>query len=256
MTQRKPPSPRNIRIGIGGWVFAPWRGSFYPEGLPQKAELAHASRQLTSLEVNGTFYRTQTPETFQHWHDAAPEDFVFALKAPRYATNRKGLAEAGESIQRFMGSGLTRLHTKLGPINWQFAPNKRFDPEDLAAFLHLLPDSADGLPLRHALELRHESFQDPGIAAEAAALAKARNVALVVAGDSPYPRIEEPTADFVYARIMGTEDTHPLGYTPKALDAWAAQARDWASTRDVYLYVISGAKARNPAAARALITRL
>ncbi len=256
MAQRKSSSPGTIRIGIGGWVFAPWRSNFYPEGLPQKSELDYASRQLTSLEVNGTFYRTQTPETFEHWHDQTPDDFVFALKAPRYTTSRKVLAEAGESIDRFLTSGLTRLQSKLGPINWQFAPNKRFDPEDLAAFLDLLPASIEGLPLRHALELRHESFHDQGVAAEAAALAKARNVALVIAGDSPYPRIEEPTADFVYARIMGTEDSHPLGYAPKALDAWAGQAKDWASTRDVYLYVISGAKARNPAAARALMDRL
>ena len=256
MAQRKSPSPGNIRIGIGGWVFAPWRSNFYPEGLPQKSELEHASRQLTSLEVNGTFYRTQRPETFQHWHDAVPDDFVFALKAPRYTTSRKVLAEAGESIDRFLTSGLSRLQSKLGPINWQFAPNKRFDREDLAAFLDLLPASIDGLPLRHALELRHESFRDPAIVAEAAALAKARNVAIVTAGDSPYPRIEADTADFVYARIMGTDEAHPLGYAPKALDAWATQAKTWAKTRDVYLYVISGAKARNPAAATALIERL
>lgn len=256
MTQRKSPSPGKIRIGIGGWVFAPWRSNFYPEGLPQKSELDHASRQLPSLEVNGTFYRTQTPETFQHWHDQTPDDFVFALKAPRYTTSRKVLAEAGESIQRFMGSGLSRLQSKLGPINWQFAPNKRFDPDDLAAFLGLLPVSVEGLPLRHALELRHEALSDPSIAAEAAALAKARNVALVTAGDSPYPRIEVDTADFVYARIMGTDEANPLGYAPEALDAWATQAKTWAETRDVYLYVISGAKARNPAAARALIERL
>ncbi|MDP3340877.1 DUF72 domain-containing protein [Frigidibacter sp.] len=256
MTQRKSPSTGKIRIGIGGWVFAPWRSNFYPEGLPQKSELDYASRQLTSLEVNGTFYRTQTPETFQNWHDQTPDDFVFALKAPRYTTSRKVLAEAGESTRRFLTSGLTRLQSKLGPINWQFAPNKRFDPEDLAAFLALLPSTIDGLPLRHALELRHEAFHDKSVAAEAAALAKAHNVAIVIAGDSPYPRIAEPTADFVYARIMGTEDTHLLGYAPKALDAWAAQAKDWANTRDVYLYVISGAKARNPSAARALMDRL
>lgn len=245
-----------IRIGIGGWVFPDWRGSFYPEGLPQKAELHHASRHLTSIEVNGTFYRSQTPETFQHWHDETPADFVFALKAPRFATSRKVLAEAGESIERFLTSGLTRLQSKLGPINWQMPPTKRFDAEDFAAFLALLPDKLDELPLRHAIELRHESFNDPGIAAEAAAIAKARNVALVRAADSDYPRIAADTADFVYARIMGTEESHPLGYAPKALDAWAAQAKDWARTRDVYLYVISGAKARNPAAAMALIDRL
>jgi len=245
-----------VRIGIGGWVFPEWRGSFYPEGLPQKSELDHASRHLTSIEVNGTYYRNQTPETFQNWHDQTPDGFVFALKAPRYATNRRVLAEAGESIQRFMGSGLTRLKAKLGPINWQMPPTKRLEPEDFAAFLALLPSEVEGLPLRHAVELRHESFNDPGITAEAAAIAKACNVALVIAGDSPYPRIEELTADFVYARIMGTTDDHPLGYAPRALDAWAAQAQDWATTRDVYLYVISGAKARNPAAARALIDRL
>lgn len=245
-----------IRIGIGGWVFPDWRGSFYPEGLPQKSELHHASRYLTSIEVNGTYYRSQTPETFQHWHDETPADFVFALKAPRFATSRKVLAEAGESIERFLTSGLTRLQSKLGPINWQMPPTKRFDAEDFASFLALLPDEVEGLPLRHAVELRHDSFNDPAIAAEVAALARARNVALVRAADSDYPRIEADTADFVYARIMGTTPGHPLGYAPKALDAWAATAKDWARTRDVYLYVISGAKARNPAAAMALIDRL
>lgn len=245
-----------IRIGIGGWVFPDWRGSFYPEGLPQKSELHHASRHLTSIEVNGTYYRSQRPETFRHWHDQTPADFVFALKAPRFATSRKVLAEAGESIERFLTSGLTRLQSKLGPINWQMPPTRRFEPEDLAAFLGLLPDSIEGLPLRHAVELRHDSFNAPAIAAEAAALAKARNVALVRAAGSDYPRLEADTADFVYARIMGTTEDHPLGYAPKALDAWAAKAKDWARTRDVYLYVISGAKARNPAAAMALIERL
>ncbi|MBC7139308.1 MAG: DUF72 domain-containing protein [Defluviimonas sp.] len=256
-------STGKIRIGIGGWVFPDWRGGFYPEGLPQKAELHHASRRLTSIEVNGTYYRTQTPETFQHWHDESPEGFVFALKAPRFATSRKVLAEAGDSIRRFLGSGLIRLGQKLGPINWQMPPTRRFDAEDFAAFLGLLPANVQGLPLRHAVELRHASDSDAGIAAEAAAIARAHGVALVLAGDGDYPRIDADTADFVYARIMGTEESQPLGYAPEALDAWAAKAQGWARgegagsrPRDVYLYVIGGAKARNPAAAMALIERL
>jgi len=242
-----------IRIGIGGWTFEPWRGAFYPEGLAQKRELEYASGQLTSIEINGTFYGSQKPESFIKWHDETPDDFVFALKGPRFATNRRVLAEAGESVMRFLDSGVMELKNKLGPINWQMAPTKKFDAEDFGAFLALLPPAHQGRALRHAIEVRHDSFCVP----EAIDLARKHGVALVLAGDSKYPLIEQPTASFVYARIMGSSDAQPLGYDEAALDDWAAKMRGWAEAgRDVFLYVISGAKQLNPAAAMALIKRI
>lgn len=263
-------SAQRIRIGIGGWVYEPWRGTFYPAGLAQKRELEFASRRLTSIEINGTFYGSQKPESFAKWHAETPDDFVFALKGPRFATNRRVLAEAGSSIERFFASGVLALKDKLGPINWQFAPTKKFDPEDFAGFLKLLPKSVEGRAIRHAIEVRHESFR----AADFIELARAHGVAIVMAGDSAYPQIADATAPFVYARIMGTTDKQKLGYAPKALDAWAARAKLWASggapddlatvtkpspgttSRDVFLYVISGHKERNPAAAMALVERV
>lgn len=260
-----------IRIGIGGWVFEPWRGTFYPERLPQKQELAYAAARLTSIEINGTFYGSQKPETFARWRDETPDGFVFALKGPRFATNRRVLAEAGASVDKFFASGVTELGDRLGPVNWQLAPTKTFDPDDVDAFLGLLPKRVDGRDIRHAVEARHESFLDPAFVA----LARKHGVAIVVAGDSAYPQIADVTADFVYARIMGTQESEPLGYAAAALDAWAARAKAWAAgetpagltpaapdtapeprPRDVFLYVISGAKAKNPAAAMALIERV
>jgi uncharacterized protein YecE (DUF72 family) len=259
-----------IRIGVGGWTFEPWRGVFYPSDLPQKRELEYMSRKLTSIEVNGTFYRGQSRDSYAKWRDETPEGFVFALKGPRYATHRRVLAQAGESIERFVAGGVAELGDKLGPINWQFPPTKRFEAEDFAAFLDLLPGSIDGRPLRHAVEARHDSFR----CAEFVALARAKGVAIVVAGDSDYPQIADPTAGFVYLRIMGTADGEPTGYPAAALDGWAKRAAAWAAGgapkdmpllteapagpdgREVFLYVISGGKARNPAAAMALIERL
>ncbi|TCK34630.1 uncharacterized protein YecE (DUF72 family) [Paraburkholderia sp. BL8N3] len=258
-----------IRVGIGGWTFEPWRGTFYPEGLAQKRELEHASRMLTTIEVNGTFYGSQKPATFMKWHDETPDDFVFSLKAPRFATNRRELASAGESVERFFASGVLELKDKLGPVNWQFAPTKQFDADDFGAFLALLPKRVEGRAIRHAVEVRHESFRDAAFVA----LARKHGVAIVVAGDSKYPQIADLTAPFVYARIMGTSETHAQGYSRKALDLWTGRARTWAAggmpegldafgkpatetARDVFLYVISGHKAHNPAAAMALIERL
>ena len=257
-----------IRIGVGGWVFEPWRGAFFPEGLAQSKELHYASRHLTSIEINGTYYGSQKPASFRKWHEETPDDFVFAVKGPRFATNRKVLAEAGPSIERFFSSGVMELGDKLGPVNWQFMASKRFDPDDFAAFLALLPKEVDGRPVRHAVEVRHASFRAPGFVA----LARAHEVAVIVDADSHFPVIADVTARFVYARIMGTTDDHPAGYPPAALDAWADRARHWAqggtpadldlvaepaerAERDVFLYVISGAKHRNPAAAMALIER-
>ncbi len=242
-----------IRVGVGGWTFPPWRGGFYPEELPQKRELDYASRKLTSIEINGTYYGSQKPESFAKWHDETPDDFVFAVKGPRFTTNRKVLGEAEESVARFFNSGVLRLGDKLGPINWQFLPNKKFDPADFEAFLKLLPKRIEGRAIRHAVEVRHASFLAP----EFTALARAHEVAAVIAGDSEFPRFAEPTAGFVYARIMGTAETEPAGYPADKLAAWAAQAQAWAAAkRDVFLYVISGYKPHNPAAALAILDRL
>ncbi|HEY3597248.1 MAG TPA: DUF72 domain-containing protein, partial [Paraburkholderia sp.] len=263
-----------VRIGIGGWTFAPWRGPFYPEGLTQKRELEYASRQLTTIEINGTFYGSQKPATFAKWHDETPDDFVFSLKAPRFATHRRVLAEAGESIERFLASGVLELKNKLGPINWQFAPTKQFDAEDFDRFLALLPKRVDGRAIRHAVEVRHDSFRNE----EFVALARKHGVAIVMAGDSKYLQIADVTAPFVYARIMGTSDAFAHGYSEAALDLWTGRAQMWAAggapegletigkpalrqplepgPRDVFLYVISGFKAHNPAAAMAMIERL
>ncbi|TDG03078.1 DUF72 domain-containing protein [Paraburkholderia guartelaensis] len=259
-----------IRVGVGGWIYAPWRGAFYPDGLAQRRELEYASRHLSTLEINSTYYGAQRPESFTRWHDETPEDFVFSLKAPRFAMNRRVLAEAGATIERFLSGGVLNLRDKLGPINWQITPGKRFDPEDYARFLELLPAEAEGRPLRHALEVRDESFCTP----EFVALARKHKAAIVISGDSDYPLIGDTSAPFVYARIMGTAQDHPQGYAPADLDLWATRALAWSrgetpddlatyakplaakAGRDVYLYVISGFKERNPAAAMALIERL
>ncbi|MEO3473735.1 DUF72 domain-containing protein [Roseomonas sp. CAU 1739] len=259
-----------IHVGIGGWTFPPWRGDFYPKGLPHKAELAYAAQHLSGIEVNGTYYRLQTPDTFAKWHDETPDGFVFALKGSRFVTNRRVLAEAGPSLEKFFASGLTALKAKLGPINWQLAATKQFDAGDIDTFLGLLPKSMGGLTLRHAIEARHESFRHPDFVA----IARKHGVAIVTAADSEYPQFTDLTAPFAYLRIMGTADDHPDGYDAAALDAWVARAQALAAgqglsgltapvadpgpptPRDVFLFVISGAKERNPAAARALISRL
>ena len=259
-----------IRVGVGGWTFEPWRGLFYPDELPQKRELAYASRRLTSIEINGTFYRTQTPASFAKWRDETPDDFVFAIKAPRYIVQKRALAETEDSIARFLASGLDELGDKLGPILWQFSPTRKFDAVDIEAFLKLLPRELGGRPLRHALEVRHESFADTAFID----LARAHGVAIVADCESKYPEIADATAPFVYLRVMGAQETPKDGYSAKALDVWAARVQALArgehdvglrtiapveivqQPRDVFLYFISGFKARNPAAARALIERL
>ncbi len=241
-----------VFVGIGGWNFAPWRGSFYPEGLTQAKELHYASRELTSIEINSTFYGSQKPATFQKWHDETPEGFVFSVKAPRFVTLRKRLAEGASSIERFLASGVLNLGAKLGPINWQLDPGKSFDAAEIAEFLALLPPKADGRLLRHVLEVRHASFD----CEEFFALARERGVAIVEAGDSEYPHIAARTAPFSYLRLMGTKASAPNGYAPAALARWREHAQDLARTGDVFLYFISGAKERNPHAARALISAL
>lgn len=236
-------------MGVGGWTFAPWRGVFYPENLPHRRELEFASRALTSIEINGTYYSTFKPATWRKWRDETPDDFVFAVKASRFCTNRKVLAEAGPSIKKFTAQGLTELGKKLGPINWQFMPTKSFDADDFAAFLKLLPREHDGLALRHAIEVRHSSFADP----RCHALAKAHDVAVVHARSGEYPQIDSPSADFTYARFMVTHDDAENGVSAAELKTLAALVRDWAKRGDVFVYFISAAKRRNPAAAQTLI---
>ena len=259
-----------IRVGVGGWTYAPWRDNFFPKGLPQHQELGYASRQLTAIEMNGSYYRTQQRTSSAKWRDETPPGFMFSVKASRYSTNQRVLADAGESIERFVGSGLAELGDKLGPIVWQFMPTKQFEASDFEAFLKLLPKAVEGLPLRHAMDVRHPSFMAP----EFLALARKHKVATVFADSDAYPSFADLTGDFVYARLMRTEATVETGYAPAALERWTERGRIWLAggepddlprvesraaapkPRDVFLYFISGAKERAPAAAKALLDRL
>ncbi|MBT9525986.1 MAG: DUF72 domain-containing protein [Rhizobacter sp.] len=262
-------APR-IGVGIGGWTFEPWRDNFYPKGWPQGRELEYAAGKLTAIEVNGTYYSSMKPATFAKWRDETPDGFVFSLKANRFATNRRVLAEAGESVQRFIDSGIAELGDKLGPVLWQFAPTKRFDPVDFEAFLKLLPATVQGLPLRHVLDVRHESFKTP----EYLALARRHQMVTVFTDSDDYPSFADLTGGFVYARLMRSQSQLPQGFEPTVLDGYAACAQAWASgdepeglprvepkpepapPRDVFMLFISAAKERNPAAAMAVIERL
>ena len=245
--------PMSIYVGVGGWTFEPWRGPFYPAGLAHKRELEYAGQHLTGIEINGTYYGSQKPETFANWAASVPDGFKFSVKASRFTTNRKVLAEGAGSIEKFLTQGLTRLGDRLGPIHWQFMATKKFDRDDFACFLDLLPDSQDGLPLRHAIEVRDESFRDQAFVE----MVRERNMAIVFADSDEFPCIDEQTADFTYARLQRSQEDVETGYDAKTLDGWAKQAKDWTKgDRDVYLFFISGAKVRNPAAAQALIARL
>jgi len=241
-----------IRIGVGGWSFEPWRGAFYPDGLPQKRELEFASRALTSIEINGTYYSTFKPDSWRKWRDETPDSFVFAVKASRFCTNRRILAGAGESIERFIGQGLTELGEKLGPINWQFMGTKKFDLADFGAFLALLPKEKNGIALRHAIEVRSQTFACQAFYD----LAREHGVAIVYAKDEDFPEIDQATADFTYARFMASHEDLESGVTEAELAAYERQLRAWAKRGDVFAYFISGAKVRNPAAAQALIQKL
>jgi uncharacterized protein YecE (DUF72 family) len=258
-----------IRIGIGGWTYEPWRGTFFPEKWPQKRELEYASRQLSAIEINGTYYSGFKPATFAGWAEVVPDDFVFTVKASRFCTNRKVLAEGGESIARFVGQGIVELGPKLGPILWQFMATKKFDGDDFGAFLKLLPASHDGVALRHAVQVRHDSFHVP----EFVDLCRKAGVAIVYAESADYPAIADVTGDFVYARLENAVEEEPQGYSAEALDHWAAVAKDWAAggspeglpyvadpapkkLRDTFIFMINGAKVRAPAAAQALIARI
>lgn len=263
-------APTSIRVGVGGWTYEPWRSNFFPDGLPHSRELAYASRQLSAIEVNGTYYGTLKPASFKKWHDETPDDFVFSLKASRYATNRRVLAEAGDSITRFVESGISELGRKLGPIVWQFMPGKVFEAQDFEAFLALLPTQVDGRALRHVVDVRHESFMDPAYLA----LARRYRVATVFTDADKFPWFADLTGDIVYARLMMSDAALATGYAEAALDAWAERARRWAAgetpedlpaleaspapvrPREVFVYFINGAKERAPAAAMALLARL
>lgn len=244
-----------IRAGIGGWDFAPWRDTFYPKEVPIKKQLQYASSQVTSIEINGTFYRTAKPEHFASWAAQTPDDFVFSVKASRYATNRKVLAEAGESIARFMDSGLTELGDKLGPILWQLANTKQFDPDDLEAFFQLLPAKLGKRKLQHVLDARHASF----LTDDYLKLARKYKVATVITDSPKFPQFDALTGDFVYARLMAAQSEIATGYTKPALKKWAAQALQWqqhSKSGQVYVYFINGAKERAPAAAQQFLSML
>jgi uncharacterized protein YecE (DUF72 family) len=240
-----------IRVGIGGWVYSPWRGVFYPAGLQQTRELGYASRQLTTIEINGTFYGPQKPASFRRWYDETPEDFVFSLKGPRFATHRPDLAGAGPTFDRFFSSGVSELREKLGPILWQFPPNAPTDEGAFAAFIGLLPERIDGHALRHAVELRHPKAPTNSLVD----LLRQHRVALVADDNNPD---FENTADFAYTHLRRCATDEPAGYPPEALDAWARRLRERSSRAqcDCFVYFISGAKVRAPVAAQALLQRL
>ena len=260
-----------IRTGIGGWTFDPWNDSFYPSDLPKKRQLEYASRQMTAIEVNGTYYSSQKPTTFAKWASEVPDDFVFSLKASRFCTNRKILAEAGPSVEKFLHQGIEELGSHLGPILWQFMGTKKFDAEDFEAFLGLLPKDLNGLPLRHVVEPRHESFQVP----EFIDMLRRHGVAAVCADHHDYPMFADPTADFVYARLQKGTDETPTCYPPKDLDTWSARFRTYAAggiaedltliagdipaeqkPRDVWAFFISGDKVNAPKGAMELQKRV
>jgi uncharacterized protein YecE (DUF72 family) len=258
-----------IRVGVGGWTFPPWRGVFYPEGVRQADELHYASRHLTAIEINSTYYSSQKPASFAKWAAATPEGFVFTLKASRFCTNRRVLAEAGESVERFLGQGIAELGDRLGPILWQFMATKKFDPDDFEAFLTLLPPTLKGLPLRHCVEVRNRSFADPTFVD----LCRRHRTAICCSESPDWPLIADATADFVYARLMRGADDIETGYPDAALDTWARRLRTYASGgapddlaaaaapeanagRDVFAFFISAGKVRAPAAASALQARL
>jgi uncharacterized protein YecE (DUF72 family) len=259
-----------IRVGIGGWTYAPWRNNFYPAKLVQRRELEYASRQLRAIEINGTFYGAQKPATYAKWAKETPEGFVFSLKAPRYVVESKRLADAGKGASGFIHGGLAEMGDRLGPILWQLSPSRPFDADDLAAFLDTLPRELDGRPLRHVLEVRHPSFLDERYVE----LARAYRVPTVFTDSPDYPSLADLTGDFSYARLMRSEDGIASGYAPSALDAWATRARRWSHgddnpdlphagnqqsagpARDVFVFFIGSAKHRNPAAAMTLQSRL
>jgi uncharacterized protein YecE (DUF72 family) len=260
-----------IRVGMGGWTFEPWRGVFYPKDVKQKDELSYASRHVTAIEINGTYYSTFKPDSWKKWRDETPDGFVFTIKGSRFTTNRRELAGEGVSLERFFALGIDELGELMGAIFWQLGPHKKFDEADLDGFLSLLPQSLGGRPLRHALEPRHDSFCTPAYPA----LLRKHGVANVYAKHASYPEIADLTTDFVYARLQTGSDEVETASPPKDLDAWAGRMKTWAeggspkelpivdeahaapkTGRDVFAFVIHEGKVRAPAAAMALIDRV
>ena len=245
-------SEGQIRIGIGGWTYAPWRGVFYPDKLPQSKELEYASRALTAIEINATFYGRQKPKSWEAWEKTVPDGFQFAIKGSRFCVMRSRLCEGAEGIGNFFAQGFAALGPKLGPILWQFAPRRKFDGDDIAGFIDLLPEAVDGIEFRHAIEPRHESFRDDKFFD----LCRARNIAIVFADSDDYPCIEADTANFAYARLQRMREEVESGYDNAALDGFASRARQWRDRGNAYIFMINGAKVRAPAAALALQERL
>ncbi len=258
-----------VRAGVGGWDYDPWRETFYPPKLPRSKQLEHLAARLTAVEINATYYKLQKPELFERWAKAVPDGFRFAIKGSRFCSNRKVLGEAGEAVGRFCGQGLAELGDRLGPILWQFMATKRFEPDDFQAFLQLLPHKAAGVPLRHVVEPRHESFRDPAFVA----MARAAKVGIAIADSDEFPCLADLSGDLVYARLQRSREEEATGYPAAELDRWAEVAKGWARgespegfpylakppkprVREVFVFFISGAKERNPAAAEALIGRL
>ncbi len=267
-----------IRVGIGGWTFAPWRNNFYPAGLVQRRELEYASRHVSAIEINGTYYGTQKPATYAKWRDETPDGFVFSAKAPKRIMASRVLAKAGAQVEDFVG-GIVELGDRLGPLVWQFDRGTKIDAEDFAAFLDLLPKQAGSRALRHVLDVRDPDFVD----ARYLALAREHGMATVFTDSPEHPSFADVTADFVYARLMRSQSGIATGYDAQTLAQWAARARTWAAggdpggpgsdpwqalpriepapakpaaPRDVFVYFISAAKERNPAAAMALLREL
>ena len=260
---------RGIRVGIGGWNFAPWRDNFYPKGLVQRRELEYASRHVTAIEVNGTYYGTQKPATYAKWRDQVPEGFVFSAKAPKRIMHSRTLARTGPQVDDFVG-GIATLGATLGPLVWQFDQGLRIDRDDFAAFLELLPREAGGIALRHVLDVRDPAFVD----GDYLALARSHGCATVFTDSGEHPSFADLTAGFVYARLMGSRADIATGYPAAELQLWAGRARDWAAggeppdlprigdvpapkqPRDVFVFFIAAAKHRNPAAAMGLLAAL
>jgi uncharacterized protein YecE (DUF72 family) len=246
-------SDPSIRVGIGGWTYPPWRGAFYPDGLAQARELEYAARQFGAIEINATFYGRQSPQSWANWAKAVPDGFQFAIKGSRFCVTRPKLADAGEGIGNFLAQGLSALGDKLGPILWMLAARRKFDRDDIAAFLKLLPAKLDGISLRHVIEPRHDSFRDERFYQ----LCREHDVAIVFGDDDEFPCIDADTASFAYARLQRMRSEVPIGYDITALDRFAAKARQWRKAgRESYLFMINGAKERAPAAALALQERL
>ncbi len=270
LLDRPPPAIDGIRVGIGGWTYAPWRNNFYPPKLVQRRELEYASRHVSAIEVNGTFYGAQKPATYAKWRDETPDGFVFSAKAPMRIVQAKALARTGVQVQDFLG-GIAELGDKLGPIVWQFDMGPPIDRTGFADFAGLLPEAIDGRPLRHVLDVRDPAFVD----AEYLALARRHRLATVFTDSDEHPSFADIAADFVYARLMRSQAHLTTGYSDAELQRWAERARAWAgggepddlprieppanagaTPRDVFIFFISSAKERNPAAAMALLHKL